>query len=264
MKAGADGHTQHLRPATVVADLWSDPDALMLIFAASSAEFAVNPINEWLFFTGKLPADPVGRFLGTIGYMRQLMLAPSQQEYEAACGRIRGVHSEVETRRGRKIPDDAYLDVLLMGMHHSVRALEVSRGRRVNAEEAAEFVASYRSMAHHMGVPGFPEDIEAYSRLRRSRLALYRTTEYTRKLYAAYRRALGPLAYWMLCKLSPAVVEPDIVPLAGLRRGLMSKFFEAVFPLLHRTGVHRLLMPPSVRRMHRGAQRIIEQTGGSS
>lgn len=236
----------------------------MLIFAASSAEFAVNPINEWLFYTGKLPSDPIGRFLGTIGYMRQLMLAPSQERYEAACGQIRGVHTEVEARRGRKIPDDAYRDVLLMGMQHSVRALEVSRGRRVSAVEAAEFVASYRSMAHHMGVPGFPEDYESFTRLRLRRLAGYRATEYTQKLYAAYRRALGPLAYWMLRVLSPAVVEPGIVRLAGLRRGPVSRLFEAVFPWFHRTGVHRVLMPPSVRRMHRGAQRIIEQTSGSA
>ena len=252
----------HRRPGPIVANLWSDPDSLMLIFAASSAEFAVNPIAEWLFYTGRLPSDPAGRFLSTITYMRQLMLAPSHDDYVDACRRIRGVHTKLEKERGQLIPDESYLDVLLMGMQHSLTALEVMRGKAVTSEEAAEVTRSYRSMAHYMGVPGYPRNYAAFRELRMQRLNSYQFNEYTAKLFAAYRLALGWLGYWMLRALSPTVVEPRICELAGLRHGLSAKTFELLFPRLRLIGIHRLFMPSSARRMHSAARRIIDSTTG--
>ena len=37
-------------------------DTILFIFAgAGAAEFALNKAVDWLYFTGKLPTDPLGR-----------------------------------------------------------------------------------------------------------------------------------------------------------------------------------------------------------
>jgi hypothetical protein len=182
------------------------------------------------------------------------MLAPSEPAYVAACARIRGIHTALEARRRQAIPDEAYRDVLLMGMQHSIRALEITRGRAIAADEADTFVRSYRSMAYHMGVPRYPADYPAFRALRAERLALYRRSEWTTRLFAAYRRALGPVGYRMLVALCPAVVEPRVRELLDLRRGLPARAFEQLFPSLRATRLHLALLPRTARHMYRAAR----------
>jgi hypothetical protein len=38
---------------------------VLLVFAGSAAEFALNRAVDWLFFTGKVPSDPIGRLFGS-------------------------------------------------------------------------------------------------------------------------------------------------------------------------------------------------------
>ncbi|MDQ3244245.1 MAG: DUF2236 domain-containing protein, partial [Gemmatimonadota bacterium] len=41
---------------------------VLLVFAGSAAEFALNRAVDWLFFTGELPRDPIGRLFSTAAY----------------------------------------------------------------------------------------------------------------------------------------------------------------------------------------------------
>ncbi len=50
---------------SIVRRIWGDGDMVLLIFAGSAAEFALNRAVDWLFFPGKLPDDPIGRPLLT-------------------------------------------------------------------------------------------------------------------------------------------------------------------------------------------------------
>ena len=47
---------------SIVRAIWGDPDLILLIFAGAAAEFALNRAVDWLFFTNRLPDDPIGRF----------------------------------------------------------------------------------------------------------------------------------------------------------------------------------------------------------
>jgi hypothetical protein len=47
---------------SVVRKIWGKSDTVLFIFAGASAEFALNKAVDWLYFTGKLPADPLGRY----------------------------------------------------------------------------------------------------------------------------------------------------------------------------------------------------------
>jgi hypothetical protein len=46
---------------SIVREIWGKADTILFIFAGASAEFALNKSVDWLYFTGKLPADPLGR-----------------------------------------------------------------------------------------------------------------------------------------------------------------------------------------------------------
>lgn len=46
---------------SVVRKIWGKSDTILFIFAGASAEFALNKAVDWLYFTGKLPSDPLGR-----------------------------------------------------------------------------------------------------------------------------------------------------------------------------------------------------------
>ena len=46
----------------ITRTIWGEADNILLIYAGAAAEFALNPENHWLFYTGKLPSDPLRRF----------------------------------------------------------------------------------------------------------------------------------------------------------------------------------------------------------
>src|SRR3982750_1994541 len=98
---------------SVVRKIWGKSDTILFIFAGAAAEFALNKAVDWLYFTGRLPADPLGRLFSTVAYSRQILFS----EYDAALrsiDQIAAIHKNVEANRGMSIPDEAYLDVLYL------------------------------------------------------------------------------------------------------------------------------------------------------
>src|SRR4051812_33768927 len=97
---------------------------VLLVFAGSAAEFALNRAVDWLFFTGKLPADPVGRLFATASYSQHIVFADDETAERTLSG-IRAAHAAVERQRGEKTPDWAHRDVLYMLIDYSERAHEL-------------------------------------------------------------------------------------------------------------------------------------------
>ena len=71
---------------SIVRYIWQKTDLVLFIFAGSAAEFALNKAVDWLFFTGKLPNDPLGRFFSTVGYSQKIIFQ------EIVIGVIMAVH----------------------------------------------------------------------------------------------------------------------------------------------------------------------------
>ena len=46
---------------SIVRKIWGKGDTVLFVLAGTSAEFALNKAVDWLYFTGRLPADPLGR-----------------------------------------------------------------------------------------------------------------------------------------------------------------------------------------------------------
>src|SRR5689334_24237784 len=106
-----------VREDSVVRKIWGNADTILLIFGGAAAEFALNKAVDWLYFTGRLPADPIGRLFSTVMYARQIVFSENEKALQAI-DKISSIHKGVEKNRGTQIPDWAYRDVLFMLIHY--------------------------------------------------------------------------------------------------------------------------------------------------
>src|SRR3982750_4908284 len=140
---------------SIVRRIWGDGDMVLFVFAGSAAEFALNRAVDWLFFTGKLPSDPIGRLFATASYAQQIVFA-DERTASSALDRIRAVHEAVERRRGESIPDWAHRDVLYMLIDYSERA-HALLPRPLSGEEQRELYDVFRRVGVGLGVVNLSE-----------------------------------------------------------------------------------------------------------
>src|SRR6187402_3646412 len=92
---------------SIVREIWGKADTILVIFSGAAAEFALNKAVDWLYFTGKLPADPLGRLFSTVTYAKKIIFS-TMDEANKAIDIMRQIHTTVEQNRGSTIPDWAY------------------------------------------------------------------------------------------------------------------------------------------------------------
>lgn len=184
-------------PSSIVRTIWGRSDTVLLIFAGASAEFALNKAVDWLYFTGKLPADPLGRLFSTVSYAQQIVFAEEGRAL-AAIDQITAIHKGVEAKRGYAIPDEAYLDVLFMLIGYSISSYELLE-RPLRPEEKAEVFDVFYRVGTRMGLAGMPQDYDSWVEMRqrflRERLV---KSGFTPDLYGRYRKSLGAVRYFLL------------------------------------------------------------------
>ena len=194
---------------SVVRKIWGNADTVLIIFAGASAEFALNKAVDWLYFTGRLPADPIGRLFSTVGYAQQILFSSLPDAYKAI-DKMRAIHSGVEASRGTNIPDWAYRDVLFMLIYYSIRSFELLE-RKLTEPEKEEVYQVFYQVGYRMGIPDLPENYKEWLPVREMHLQenlFY--SHYTRDLYKQYRRSLGLFRYIMLKEGQKLVVPPSV------------------------------------------------------
>lgn len=197
---------------SVVRKVWGSSDMILLIFAGSAAEFALNRAVDWLFFTGKIPRDPVGRLFSTVRYAQQIVFA-GEAKAETTIERINASHKGVEHQRGRQIPAWSFRDVLYMLIDYTARAYELLDGP-LKAKEREEIYSVFSRIGRAMHIPELPPNHRGWVADRERHLArdlVY--SDHTRRLFDAYRRALGLWRYELLLR-----VQAEVVPEAVGRR----------------------------------------------
>ncbi|MFD1470360.1 oxygenase MpaB family protein [Hymenobacter caeli] len=205
-------------PGSVVRRIWGTADTVLFIFAGAAAEFALNKAVDWLYFTGRLPADPLGRLFSTVDYARQIVFA-DQAGAERAIDAIAAIHGAVEARRGEAIPDWAYRDVLFLLIAYSMRAFEVLE-RPLTGPEREEIVAVFGRVGQRLGIPGLPNSYPAWQVARAEHLARnLAASRYTADLYRQYRKHLGGPRYALLRAVQGLVVPPGVGALLRLPPG---------------------------------------------
>src|SRR5687768_5100659 len=192
---------------SVVRRIWGDGDMVLLVFAGSAAEFALNRAVDWLFFTGKLPGDPIGRLFSTAVYAQQIVFADASTAARAF-ERIRAAHGTVEPKRGQQIPDWAHRDVLYMLIDYSQRAHELF-ARPLTAEEQHELYDVFRRVGTGLRIPDLPRTYAEWKadRERHLRRDLLHG-DGTDALHKQYRKHLGPWRYQLLLRIQ-SILTPE-------------------------------------------------------
>ena len=219
---------------------------VLLVFAGSAAEFALNRAVDWLFFTGKLPNDPIGRLFATASYAQQIVFA-DELTASTTLGRIRAVHQAVERQRGQSIPDWAHRDVLYMLIDYSERAHEMLC-RPMSTEEQSELYDVFYRVGAGLRIPDLPATYAEWraDRERHLRRDLVRSGG-TEALYAQYRRHLGPWRYRMVLWIQAALAPDHVRGLLRLRPAQWLRRLLRLYPVLVGAGlrplIRRLLIP---------------------
>lgn len=248
---------------SIVRRIWSDPDLILLVFAGSAAEFALNRAVDWLFFTGKIPEDPIGRFFSTVAYAQKIVFA-TEDEAAETIGRIGMIHAGVEEKRGQKIPAWAFRDVLYMLIDYSQRSFELLF-RPLADGERTELFDTFRRVGEMLEIEQLPEDHPAWQTdrlLHLERDLAY--TSWTRKLYEQYRRHLGEWRYNLLLDVQALIVPRRVRRLLGLSANNPLSYLVWGYGLVDRLGLQplarRALLPPehleAVERLDRRSERI--------
>ncbi|WP_073286352.1 oxygenase MpaB family protein [Hymenobacter psychrotolerans] len=206
--------TYFVAPDSVVRRIWGKADTVLFIFAGAAAEFALNKAVDWLYFTGRLPADPLARLFSTVEYARQIVFA-ERAGAEQAIDTITAIHAAVEAKRGMAIPAWAYRDVLFMLIDYSIRAFEALE-RPLRTEEKAEVFTVFTRVGQRMGIPGLPASHTEWLPMRQQHLQEHlEHSRFTADLYRQYAHHLGPIRYRLLLQ-AQRIVAPQ--PVCGLLR----------------------------------------------
>ena len=192
-----------------VRQIWGKADTVLFIFAGAAAEFALNKAVDWLYFTGKLPADPLGRLFSTVTYARQIIYATNENALKAI-DRINSIHQSVETARNDSIPDWAYRDVLFMLIDYSIRSFEALE-RKLTDVEKEEVFEVFNRVGLQMAITGLPANYTEWTVMRNVHLQLdMQHSEFTTRLFLQYKKHLGGMRYALLKQVQMLIV-PDLV-----------------------------------------------------
>jgi ER-bound oxygenase mpaB/B'/Rubber oxygenase, catalytic domain len=190
---------------SVVRKIWGKSDTVLFIFAGASAEFALNKAVDWLYFTGKLPSDPLARLFSTVAYARKIVFS-SMQEAHKTIDSLRHIHSAVEQNRRSSIPDWAYRDVLFMLIHYSIAAYELLENKLTDEEKEEVYNVFYR-LGERMKLKLLPLTYIEWQPIRKAHLREnLQNSIYTADLFKQYKKQLGLMRFKVLIEGQKLVV----------------------------------------------------------
>lgn len=209
MKTFAPSHS-------IVRRIWGRSDTVLFIFAGAAAEFALNKAVDWLYFTGKLPKDPIGRLFSTVSYAKGIVFA-SEEEANATIDKISHIHGAVEKSRGAQIPDWAYRDVLYMLIHYSIAAFELLERPMTRTEKEDVYDVFYR-MGIRMQLKNLPPSYHSWLVDRELHLQQdLAKSDLSSDLFRQYKKHLGTVRFRILVEAQKLVVPPKVAQLLGFR-----------------------------------------------
>ncbi|MCM8567993.1 DUF2236 domain-containing protein [Gramella jeungdoensis] len=244
---------------SIVREIWGKSDTILFIFAGASAEFALNKAVDWLYFTGKLPKDPLGRLFSTVSYAREIVFSDKHSAI-MTIERMNHIHSSVENKRGKNIPDWAYRDVLFMLIDYSIRSFEILE-RLLKIEEKEEVFKVFHEVGRQMGIKELPENFTHFERMREQHMEkhLY-YGKYTEDLYSQYRKHLGFIRYNLLIETQKLITPKTVRKMLGLNRLTLLKPIIIIYKFSRSFHLDKLLksliLPSDYKKEIRSLDRI--------
>jgi len=236
---------------SIVRQIWGRSDTILFIFAGAAAEFALNKAVDWLYFTGRLPSDPLGRLFTTVSYARKIVFAENETAIDAI-ETISKIHNGVEQKRGRKIPDWAYRDVLFMLIDYSIRAFEILERKLTMTEKEEVFDVFYR-VGNGMGLAGLPHHYNDWQKMRREHLIQnLEFSNLSKDLFIQYRKHLGLIRFQTLIETQRLLVPQEVKNLLNFKRRSVLHPLIKVYKfsiIIKMDGLLKaLLIPPAYRK----------------
>ena len=224
----------------IVRQIWGNADTILFIFGGAAAEFSLNKAVDWLYFTGNLPADPLGRLFSTVVYAQQILFLDEESALRAI-DKITAIHQAVEESRGMKIPDWAYRDVLFMLIHYSITAFELLERKLIDVEKEEIFEVFYR-VGKRMQLQDLPQNYHDWLVVREQHLQenLAKST-FTLDLYKQYKKHLGLLRYIILLEGQKLVVPFHVKNLLGFNNFLLLKPFLWFYKIAQKLNFDKLI-----------------------
>ncbi|MGN6532430.1 MAG: oxygenase MpaB family protein [Ginsengibacter sp.] len=208
---------------SVVRQIWGKSDTVLFIFAGAAAEFALNKAVDWLYFTGRLPTDPLGRLFSTVSYARKIIFAENEPALKTIDS-IFTIHKVVENNRGEPIPDWAYRDVLYMLIHYSIASFEVLE-RKLAAEEKEEVYNVFYRFGMRMKLKDLaPNHIEWMQQRKTDMQNDLAKSKYTLDLFKQYKKHLGAVRYFILIEGQKLIIPERVRELLGFKKTSFLKF----------------------------------------
>ncbi|SDG56836.1 oxygenase MpaB family protein [Psychroflexus sediminis] len=225
---------------SIVREIWGKGDTILFVFAGASAEFALNKAVDWLYYTGRLPSDPLGRLFSTVSYARQIVFSEKQSAIKAI-HRINSIHGSLETERGKNIPEWAYRDVLFMLIDYSIRSFEILE-RKLKASEKEEVFEVFSRLGKHMNIKDLPENFEEFVKHRQSHLREdLNYGNYTKDLYQQYRKHLGEFRYRLLLEAQKLIAPPLVCEYLKLKKHSILNFLIPVYKISRGLKIDKLI-----------------------
>ena len=239
-----------VEPNSVVRKIWSKSDTILFIFAGASAEFALNKAVDWLYFTGKLPSDPLARLFSTVSYARKIVFS-SMEEAHKTIDTISHIHTAVEQNRGSSIPDWAYRDVLFMLIHYSIASYELLENKLSDEEKEEVYNVFYR-LGERMRLKSLPLTYTEWIPIRKAHLREdLQKSAYTADLFKQYKKHLGSMRYKVLIEGQKLVVPGRVKELLHISDFSLLTPLVPVYKLSRLMKIDRIfkdiLLPPAYK-----------------
>lgn len=201
---------------SIVRKIWGKSDTILFIFAGSAAEFALNKAVDWLYYTGKLPADPIGRLFSTVRYAREIIFSKNEEALQTI-DKINFIHKAIEKERGFSIPDWSYRDVLFMLIHYSIASFELLERNLTDTEKEEVYSVFYRTGVR-MQLKELPPNYKDWLMAREKHLNTdLQKSKYTVDLFRQYKKHLGSVRYKILVEAQILVLPRKVKELLCFR-----------------------------------------------
>ena len=202
---------------SIVRKIWGNSDTVLLIFAGASAEFALNKSVDWLYFTGKLPSDPLGRLFSTVTYAQKIVFASESDAFNVIDS-MNNIHGNVSTARGFQIPNHAYQDVLYLLIHYSIVAYEILERPLVYSEKE-EIFNVFTKLGNRMNIQNLPSSFNEWIVIRQSSLMQHLAfSDHSQDLFKQYKKHLGKTRYFVLQEVYRLITPSHVQKLLHLKR----------------------------------------------
>lgn len=231
---------------SIVRTIWGDVDVILFIFAGAAAEFSLNKAVDWLYFTGKLPNDPLGRLFATVTYAKKIVFS-SFEDANIAIDQITAIHKHVEVARASQIPDWAYRDVLFMLIDYSIRSFELLE-RKLSPLEKEEIFNTFYRVGQRMGINGLPTNYREWEQQHEMQLQQdLRYSNFSEDLFKQYKKHLGATRYHLMRNIQALVVPTQVNQWLKLGKGKLITPILGLYKIskslkLHK-GLRNLLLP---------------------